>query len=127
MEAMSEKILLEFFPELIFELPEAPGGSCCLKPILTQSKNSKKMYLFAQHLRWKFKDNVELVIPSKTKSRILLVKKYIQFKADWRKKRIGVQRLPALALAGKLLCQGALPNEETIERTAEEVLNAVVS
>jgi len=68
---MPKKVYLEFFPEIILELPESPGGSCCLKPVVGQSKISRKMYLLAQHIQWKFKDKVNLVIPSKTDSRIL--------------------------------------------------------
>ena len=120
---MVEKISLEFFPEIIVEIPESPGGSCCLKPMVRQSKISQKMYLLAQHIRWKFKDSIELVIPSKTDSRVIPVKKYKQFKTDQRRKRLGIQKLPALALAGKVLCEGRIPFENKLEKTIIEIIN----
>ena len=120
---MSDKVKLEFFPEIIQELPESPGGSCCLKPVIRQSNNSQKMYLMAQHLQWKFKDRVELVIPSKTDSRVIPVKKYRQFKADWRQKRLKIQKLPALALAGRVLCEGQAPSEKRLEKSVIKILN----
>jgi hypothetical protein len=121
---MSEKIKLEFFPEIIQELPESPGGSCCLKPVIRQSNTSQKMYLLAQHIQWKFKDRVELVIPSKTDSRVIPVKKYKQFKADHRKKRLRIQKLPALALAWKVLCEGQPPSEKKLEKSVMEILKS---
>jgi hypothetical protein len=105
------------------EIPEAPGGSCCLKPVITQSKHSKRMYIIAQHIQYLFKDRVELVIPSKSESRILLVKKYKQFLADWRKRRMGIRTLPALVLDGKVLCQGAEHDEVAVEKKAKEILS----
>ena len=66
------------------------------------------MYLLAQHLQWKFKKNITLIVPSKTDSRILPVKKYKQFKADWHKRRYGITKLPALVLSGRVLCEGEL-------------------
>lgn len=120
---MSEKIKLEFFPEIIQELPESPGGSCCLKPLIRQSNTSQKMYLLAQHIQWKFKDRIELVIPSKTDSRVIPVKKYRQFKADQRKKRLKIKKLPALALAGRVLCEGQPLSEKRLEKGVIEILN----
>lgn len=119
---MPRMVELEFFPEIILEIPESPGGSCCLKPVVGQSKTSRKMYLLAQHIQWKFKDKVNLVIPSKTDSMILLVKKYFQLKADIRKKRLGIHKLPSLALAGRILCEGEVPEEAEIERIVKELL-----
>jgi hypothetical protein len=31
---MPEMMLMEFFPKIIVEIPESPGGSCCLKPVI---------------------------------------------------------------------------------------------
>jgi len=120
---MHKKVDLEFFPEIVIELPESPGGSCCLKPIVCQSKVSRKMYLLAQHIQWKFKDKLNLIIPSKTDSRILLVKKYFQFKANLRKKRLEIHKLPSLALAGRILCEGEVPQGDEIENTVKKILN----
>jgi hypothetical protein len=122
MEKMVEKISLEFFPEIIVEIPESPGGSCCLKPMVRQSKDSQKMYLLAQHIQWKYKDSIELVVPSKTDSRVMPVKKYKQFKTDQRRKRLGIQKLPALALAGKVLCEGEVPSENRLDKTINEII-----
>ncbi len=119
---MADKVKLEFFPEIIQVLPESPGGSCCLKPVIRQSNNSQKMYQLAQHIQWKFKDRLELEIPSKTDSRIILVRKYKQFIADLRKKRLSIKKLPALALAGKILCEGQPPSEKKLEKNVAEVL-----
>ena len=116
------KVLLEFFPEVICELPESPGGSCCLKPVVGQSKASKKMYLLAQHIQWKYRNKVNLVIPSKTDSRIPLYKKYVQFKSDLRKDKLGLNRLPGLALDGKVLCEGEVPEENGIMEYVKEIL-----
>jgi hypothetical protein len=121
-DIMTEKILLEFFPKIVLELPVAPGGSCCLKPIATQSKSSKKIYLLAQHIQWKYKNLVDLIIPSKSESRIIPVKKYKQFKADWRKQRLGIKKLPALALNGEVLCQGDDVLEKEIEKKVKMIL-----
>lgn len=115
--------MLEFFPEVTFELPEAPGGSCCLKPVVCQSKNSRKMYILAQHIQWKFKSQVELVIPSKTDSRIIPVKKYRQFKANLRKQQLGIKKLPALALDDKVLCEGSPPTESELDEIVEKILS----
>ena len=122
---MNEKILLEFFPEIILEIPESPGGSCCLKPMVSQSKNSKKMYILAQHLEWKFRNRLNLVIPTKSESRIMLIKKYIQFKADMRKRRLGINRIPALVLNGMVLCEGSVPTEAELENIVKKYLNKI--
>jgi hypothetical protein len=119
---MVEKLLLEFFPKITMELPVAPGGSCCLKPVVTQSKNSRRMYILAQHIQWKFKNQVELMIPSKTDSRIIPVKKYKQFKANIRKKQLGIKNLPALALDGKVLCEEVPPTETELEELVKKIL-----
>jgi hypothetical protein len=123
-DAMTEKILLEFFPKIVLELPIAPGGSCCLKPITTQSKSSQKMYLLAQHIQWTYKDLIDLIIPSKSDSRIIPVKKYKQFISDWRKKRLGIKKLPALALNGVVLCQGDEILENVIEKKVKIILKS---
>jgi hypothetical protein len=120
---MTEKILLEFFPQIILEIPESPGGSCCLKPVVTQSKESRRMYLFAQHIRWKYKDRIDLEIPSKSISRILFVKKYRQLKADLRLKRLKIKRLPAIVLANQVLCEGQMNNVEELEKIADLIMN----
>ncbi len=120
---MSEKRILEFYPEIVIEIPESLGGSCCLKPIVTQSKNSRKMYLFAQHLKWKYRDRLNLVIPTKSNSKILLVRKYKGFKANIRKKKLGIRKLPALVISGKILCEGKIGDEFKIEQIVKELLN----
>jgi hypothetical protein len=120
---MSGKKILEFYPEIVIEIPENPGGSCCLKPIVTQSKISKKMYLFAQHLKWKYKDRINLEIPTKSDSRILLVRKYKQFVADLRKKRLGISKLPALVISDRILCEGKIGDEIQIEQLINKILN----
>lgn len=121
---MPVKVLLEFFPEIILEIPESPGGSCCLKPIATQSKTSKKMYLIAQHIQWTYKNRINLVIPPKTESRILLIKKYTRFKSDRRKKRLGISKLPGLALDSKVLCDGVIPDEKVLEKKVKEIMDS---
>ncbi len=103
---------LEFFPEVIFTIPEAPGGSCCLKPIPKQTAKSREMLRFAKHLQWKSKEDLELVIPSKTESRIRAVIKWRKFKARMRLRRLGIEKLPALVLDGKVLCQGNVKLDE---------------
>jgi hypothetical protein len=119
---MREKILLEFFPELEFQIPSSPGGSCCLKPTVAQSKRSLRMYIQAQHIRSKFRNHVELKIPSKTKSKIILVKKYTNYKAYRRGKKLGVMRLPALALNGRILCQGTVLTERELDDLVGEIM-----
>ncbi|WP_455391714.1 hypothetical protein [[Eubacterium] cellulosolvens] len=69
-----------------------------------------------------FKNKVELLIPSKTDSRVIPVKKYKQFRADQRKKRLGINKLPALVLAGKVLCEGKIPSTKWLENTVKEIL-----
>jgi hypothetical protein len=123
-DIMTEKILLEFFPKIVVEIPESPGGSCCLKPIIKQSKSSQKMYLLAQHIRWKHQDLIDLIIPSKSDSRVIPVKKYKQFIADWRKKRLDIKKLPALALNGEVLCQGENISEDEIEKKVKRILRS---
>jgi hypothetical protein len=99
---------LEFFPEVIFVIPEAPGGSCCLKPIAKQTERSRKMYRFAKHLQWKNKGAVELEIPSKTESRVRAFVKWKKFLARLRMRRLKIKELPALVLDGKVIFQGDL-------------------
>lgn len=103
---------LEFFPKVIFTIPEAPGGSCCLKPIPKQTKESRKMYRFAKNLEWKNKDKLELTIPSKSESTVRAIMKWKKFKARMRLSRLGIKELPALVLDGKVLCQGELTLDE---------------
>jgi hypothetical protein len=50
------------------------------------------------------------------------VKKYKQFKTDQRRKRLGIQKLPALALAGKVLCEGEVPSENRLDKTINEII-----
>jgi hypothetical protein len=99
---------LEFFPEVIFVIPEAPGGSCCLKPMAKQTERSRKMYRFAKHLLWKNKETLELEIPSKTDSRVRALVKWRKFKARVRMWGLGINKLPALVLDGKVIFQGDL-------------------
>ncbi len=106
---------LEFYPEVIFTIPEAPGGSCCLKPVPKQTKESRRMYRFAKHLKWKNKDKVELIIPSKTETKVRAIAKFRKFKARMRLRKLGINTLPALALDGKVLCQGKLNLDENFE------------
>jgi hypothetical protein len=108
---------LEFFPKVIFVIPEAPGGSCCLKPIPKQTKESRKMYRFAKTLMWKNKDTLELSIPSKSDSRVRAIMKWQKFKARMRLSRLGIDELPALVLDGKILCQGKLTLDEDFSIT----------
>ncbi len=99
---------LEFFPKVIFTIPKTPGGSCCLKPIPKQTKESWKMYRFAKRLQWQNKEKIELIIPSKSASRVRAILKWKKFKARIRLSRLGIEHLPALVLDGKVLCQGRL-------------------
>ncbi len=119
---MSEKILLEFFPEIVQLIPESPGGSCCLKPIVTQSKVSKLMYVLAQHIKWKYSDKVELVIPSKSDSRVTLVKKYQQLRSNQRLRKLGIHKLPALVLADNIILEGQVLPEAELDKIVENVL-----
>ncbi len=108
----SLKHKLEFYPEVIFTIPEAPGGSCCLKPVPKQTEESRRMYRFAKHLQWKNKDKLDLIIPSKSETRVRAIAKWRKFKARIRLRRLGITILPALALDGKVLCQGKLDLDE---------------
>jgi hypothetical protein len=106
---MSEsKHRLEFFPDVIFTIPEAPGGSCCLKPIAKQTEQSRKMYRYAKQLQWKNQDKLELEIPSKSKSRVRALVKWSKFRARLRMWRLGIKKLPALVLDGEVIFQGEL-------------------
>ncbi len=100
--------VLEFYPEVIFVIPEAPGGSCCLKPIAKQTERSRKMYRFAKHLQWKNSGAMELEVPSKTESRVRALVKWKKFLAKVRMWRLGIKELPALVLDGKVIFQGDL-------------------
>jgi hypothetical protein len=100
------KHTLEFFPEVIFTLPEGNVGGCCLKPVAKQTERSRKMYIFAKHLKHRYRDKLDFVIPSKTETRIRAKMKWKKFKARMRMRRLGVKKLPALALDGKILFQG---------------------
>lgn len=99
---------LEFFPEVIFTIPEAPGGSCCLKPIARQTEQSREMYRYAKQLQWKNRDKLELEIPSKSESRVRAIVKWRKFRARLRMWRLGIKKLPALVLDGKVISQGEL-------------------
>lgn len=119
---MPEKLLLEFFPEIIQLIPESPDNCCSLKAIITQSKLSKQMYALAQHINWKYQDKIELVVPSKSDSRVSLVKKYTQFQADRRMKKVGLKKIPALVLNGKILIEGELLTENELDEIVEKNL-----
>ena len=113
---MSEhKHTLEFFPEVSFTIPKTVGGSCCLKPVAQQTERSKRMLRFARHFQWKNKGSFELLIPSKTETRVRAKMKWKKFKARMRMRRLGVKELPALALDGKVLFQGDQEIDEDFE------------
>lgn len=99
------KHILEFFPEVVFTIPENPGGSCCLKPIAKQTASSREMYRFAKHLQWRNRDIMELVIPSKSESRIRAFVKWRKFRARVRLRKLGIKHLPALVLDGKVIAE----------------------
>ncbi len=109
------KHTLEFFPEVIFTIPKTVGGSCCLRPVATQTERSKRMLRFARHLQWKNKNRIDLTIPSKTETRVRAKMKWKKFKARMRMRRLGVRELPALALDGKVLFQGDQKIDEDFE------------
>jgi hypothetical protein len=106
---------LEFFPEVIFVIPEAPGGSCCLKPIAKQTESSRKMFRFAKHIQWENRDKVEFTIPSKSDSRVRAFVKWKKFMARLRMWKLGIKKLPALVLDGRILFQGKLNPDYTFE------------
>lgn len=109
---MSSKQRIEFFPEVVFTIPKSVGGSCCLKPIPQQTEESRRMYRFAQHIRWKYKEKFELIIPSRYEGRVRVVAKWRKFRARMRMRRLGIKKLPALVLDGNVLCQGMLDIDE---------------
>lgn len=109
------KHILEFFPKVIFTIPEAPGGSCCLKPIPKQTEESRRMYRFAKKLKWKNKDTLTLEIPSKSESRVRAIMKWKKFKARMRLRKLKIDSLPALVLDGRVLCQGKLTLAEDFD------------
>ncbi|UCG67959.1 MAG: hypothetical protein JSV09_08930 [Thermoplasmata archaeon] len=86
-----------------------------MKPIAKQTDRSRKMYRFAKHLQWKNKDKMELLIPSKSESRVRAIMKWKKFKARMRLRRLRIEILPALVLDGKVLCQGKLDLDEDFE------------
>lgn len=106
---------LEFFPEVIFTIPETSGGSCCLKPIAKQTNRSREMYRFAKRQQWKNEDKLELLIPSKSESKVRALIKWRKFKARQRLRRLGIKKLPALVLDGKVLCQGKLTLDDDLD------------
>lgn len=103
-----KKRVLEFYPEVIFTIPETVGGSCCLKPVAKQTPRSREMYRLARHMQWEDRDNIDFVIPSKSESRVRTIVKWRKFKARVRMWRLGIKKLPALVLDGKILYQGNL-------------------
>jgi serine kinase of HPr protein (carbohydrate metabolism regulator) len=117
---MSDKIKLEFFPEIVQLIPESPDACCTLKAIITQSKLSKQMYALAQHINWKYHKKIELVVPSKSESRVSLVKKYTQYQADRRMKKVGLKKIPALVLNGEILIEGELLSETELDEIVEK-------
>jgi hypothetical protein len=52
------------------------------------------------------------------------IKRYKQFMADWRKLRLGIKKLPALALNGEVLCQGDDILENEIEKKVKMMLKS---
>ena len=100
------KIVLEFFPEVIFTIPRTAGGSCCLKPVPKQTERSREMYRYAKHIQWENMDTIDFTIPSRSSSRVRAFVKWRKFKAKLRMWRLGIEKLPALVLDGKVLCQG---------------------
>lgn len=100
--------MLEFYPEVIFTIPKTTGGSCCLKPIPKQTELSRKMYRYARHMQWENRDDIDLVIPSKSESTVRAFVKWRKFKTRVRMWRLGIKRLPALVMDGEVLFQGEL-------------------
>ena len=70
------------------------------------------MHRFAHSLYSKNTDNLELVIPSKSESRVRALVKWKKFKARIRLEGLGIKVLWALVLDGKVLCQGKLTLDE---------------
>jgi hypothetical protein len=99
---------LEFYPEIEFTIPKAPGVSCCLKPTTKQTKLSREIYRFAKHFEWQDKDELGCVIPSKSDSKVRAIMKWSKFKARFRMWGIGIRKLLALVIDEKVLCQGKL-------------------
>jgi len=111
-EEMSEKKhILEFYPGVIFMIPKTAGGSCCLKPMAKQTERSREMYRFARHLQWENRDNIDFLIPSKSESRVRAFIKWKKFKTKVRMWRLGIKKLPALVLDGRVMCQGFLDTD----------------
>ncbi len=77
------------------------------------------MYALAQHINWKYHDKIELVVPSKSDS---IVKKYTQFQADRRMKKVGLKKIPALVLNGEIILEDELVSETEIDDIVEKVL-----
>ena len=80
------------------------------------------MYALAQHINWKYHDKIELVVPSKSDSRVSIVKKYTQFQADRRMKKVGLKKIPALVLNGEIILEDELVSETEIDDIVEKVL-----
>ena len=113
----TKKHVIEFYPEVIFTISKTAGGSCCLKPIPKQTDRSRKMYRYVKHLQWKNKNSIDLVIPSKTDSRVRAVVKWRKLLARVRMWRLGIKELPALVLDGKVIFQGGLNPDYSYDLT----------
>ncbi len=86
-----------------------------MKPIAEQTESSREMYRFAKHIQWGNRDKVEFTIPSKSDSRVRVFVKWKKFKAKLRMWRLGIKKLPALVLDGRIIFQGKLNPNYNIE------------
>lgn len=116
---LENRHLLEFYPDVVLTIPKHVGGGCCIKAVEEQTKESQKMHLFAQELRSKYKNNIELVIPSKCTSKSLAKVKWVRFKTILRISRLKIKKLPALVIDNEILCEGKISNPKLIENDIE--------
>lgn len=117
---------MEFFPDVHFIIPKYMAGGCCVKAVPEQTEESRRMYLFAQLVRGDYKEEMELVVPSKVNTKAYGKIKWKKFLAGRRIAKMKINMLPALALDGKVLCQGCLGDEKQLEKKIKRMMRRKV-
>ena len=120
---LRRKILLQFYPELELRLVDIPM-SCYRQAVMThQSRDSFKMYAQARSFKRKTDHNFKHNSDGKFRPKIMVLKKYSNYKGVQRGKKFRSRTLPSLVLGGRSLCQGKVPLKKVFNEVGSELVN----
>jgi hypothetical protein len=119
---MSQKILIEFFPEVVLHSVESSQNNSRQKVMVYQSKDSLRMLTFTRYIKRKFTISASYTIAGTKGTNIILIKRYTHLKGYRYGKKVRVRTIPALVLNGKLLWEGEVLPKRELEIIVKEIL-----